>query len=215
MPTPKQTYSSPRQLARKAAILESTRELLTKRGYEGTTVRDVAERAGVAKGTLYNLYGGKDELIFSAVVDLLETIRERANAHPSSSGIDHLLFLDEITQEVIAGAPAYAEAMTRALWRSKPDDLLVDGLMNSARITTRQEILAAIENGEIRADVDPDVLAVQIESQRWGLIMHWILGAVPLDDLASRTQRGLLAVFLSVATDATKPRLQDRLNALS
>ena len=70
----RQTYESPRQLARRAAILEATRELLTKRGYEGTTVRDVAERARVAKGTLYNIYGGKDELIFAAVIDVRDDI---------------------------------------------------------------------------------------------------------------------------------------------
>jgi AcrR family transcriptional regulator len=35
-------------------LLEATRRCLTRRGYEGTTVRDIATEAGVSIGTLYN-----------------------------------------------------------------------------------------------------------------------------------------------------------------
>jgi AcrR family transcriptional regulator len=48
-------------------ILEATRELLAERGDSAVTVRELARRGGVSIPTLYNRFGGKDELIAAAV----------------------------------------------------------------------------------------------------------------------------------------------------
>ena len=115
MSTQKQTYDSPRQAARRASILEATRDLISKRGYEGTTVRDVAELAGVAKGTLYNIYGGKDELIFSAVMDVRDDLRERTIDLAPRPGLDSILKSDRAVLDEILRTPTYVEAIARAL----------------------------------------------------------------------------------------------------
>lgn len=47
------------------------RELFTERGYVGTSVEDIVQRAGVAKGTLYHHFTGKDAL-FRAVHDAVQ-----------------------------------------------------------------------------------------------------------------------------------------------
>jgi AcrR family transcriptional regulator len=44
-------------------LLEATRRCLTRKGYEGTTVRDIAAEAGVSIGTLYNYFASKEDLI--------------------------------------------------------------------------------------------------------------------------------------------------------
>jgi AcrR family transcriptional regulator len=41
--------------------------VFTRQGYHGTSVRDVAEAAGVSIGNLYNYYGGKEEIFLSLV----------------------------------------------------------------------------------------------------------------------------------------------------
>ncbi|RPE37096.1 TetR/AcrR family transcriptional regulator [Kitasatospora cineracea] len=64
--TPRRPYDSARrqQAARRnrAAILAAGRELLFRDGYRATTVRAVAERAGVSPETLYKAFGGKPGL---------------------------------------------------------------------------------------------------------------------------------------------------------
>ncbi|QKW20114.1 TetR/AcrR family transcriptional regulator [Kitasatospora sp. NA04385] len=47
----------------RAAILAAGRELLLRDGYRATTVRAVAERAGVSPETLYKAFGGKPGLV--------------------------------------------------------------------------------------------------------------------------------------------------------
>lgn len=48
--------------ATKAALLRAAQELFTERGYERTTVRDIADRAGVNQALLFRYFGNKEEL---------------------------------------------------------------------------------------------------------------------------------------------------------
>jgi AcrR family transcriptional regulator len=48
---------------KKKAILESTLELVKENGFHGTPMSLVAKKAGVAAGTIYHYFEGKDELI--------------------------------------------------------------------------------------------------------------------------------------------------------
>ncbi|PPL17790.1 TetR/AcrR family transcriptional regulator [Microterricola pindariensis] len=52
----------------KRAILDAALELAATRGITGTTMDDVAERAGVAKGSLYYNFSSKDQL-FEALLE--------------------------------------------------------------------------------------------------------------------------------------------------
>ena len=77
-------------------LLEATRRCLTRKGYEGTTVRDIAGEAGVSIGTLYNYFASKEDLIealsehvlggdlrqLGAVDDLVGLLREFVFSQP-------------------------------------------------------------------------------------------------------------------------------------
>jgi AcrR family transcriptional regulator len=47
----------------KALILSTALEMLQERGYEATTMRAIAEKAGVSLGNAYHYFGSKDQLI--------------------------------------------------------------------------------------------------------------------------------------------------------
>src|ERR1041385_8446168 len=58
-----------------AAIEAAALRVFTKQGFHGTSVREIADAAGVSMGNLYNYYGGKEEL-FAAVVRRYEAKME-------------------------------------------------------------------------------------------------------------------------------------------
>lgn len=64
---PRRPYDSGRrrQVAarNRAAVLDACRDLLFRDGYQATTVRAVAERAGVSPETVYKTFGGKPGLV--------------------------------------------------------------------------------------------------------------------------------------------------------
>jgi AcrR family transcriptional regulator len=51
------------QEASKNNILEAAIMLFAEHGYDGTSIRQIAERAGVARGLLYNYFDGKEALL--------------------------------------------------------------------------------------------------------------------------------------------------------
>ncbi|MCY0937274.1 TetR/AcrR family transcriptional regulator [Streptomyces sp. H34-S4] len=65
--TPRRSYDSERRQQaaerNRAAVLTACRELLFRDGYQATTVRAVAERAGVSPETVYKAFGGKPGLV--------------------------------------------------------------------------------------------------------------------------------------------------------
>jgi TetR/AcrR family transcriptional regulator len=69
-----------RMTGTKRAILDAALELAGERGITGTTMDDVAERAGVAKGSLYYNFASKDKLfeglLCEGMTALTEALRE-------------------------------------------------------------------------------------------------------------------------------------------
>jgi AcrR family transcriptional regulator len=51
--------------ASKQAIMDAAIAVFRERGYEGTTIPAIAERAGIAQGTLYNYFPSKEKLLFA------------------------------------------------------------------------------------------------------------------------------------------------------
>lgn len=62
---------------RKAEIVRTAALLLSERGYQGTSLEEVAERTDIAKATLYHYFSGKDELVAAA----LEALTVLVNDH--------------------------------------------------------------------------------------------------------------------------------------
>ena len=58
----------PGKLERRRRILRAAREVFSRNGYAATRMSDVATAAGVGKGTLYEHFGGKEDLFSTLVV---------------------------------------------------------------------------------------------------------------------------------------------------
>src|SRR5919197_1721449 len=73
--------------ARRAQLVEVGREVFAERGYEATSVEEIADRAKVSKPVVYEHFGGKEGL-YAVIVDhevrhLLERITRALEApHP-------------------------------------------------------------------------------------------------------------------------------------
>lgn len=70
------------RLEREALILQAAEEVLEERGYYATSMEEIAARVGIAKGTIYGHFPGKEDL----VIALLER-----NMRTSLQGIDAII----------------------------------------------------------------------------------------------------------------------------
>ena len=211
----KRKYESPRQLQRQADILKTVRAMLAEVGYEGMTIRGLAKRAGVAQGTLYNLYGGKDTLVVAAVGDLLSQLTGSTMEEASGEGLEAIFARSRLVGSQIEATPGYAKAMTRILFRVGPGDPLVNVLFAGSLPFLKAQLEAARKNGEVRPDTDTELVARHLVGQQWGVVLLWIMGMIPLADNGRERQRSELMTLIAIATGETRKRLEARLAELN
>ena len=212
--TTKRKYESPRQLQRQSNILATVRAMLEEVGYDGMTIRGLAKRAGVAQGTLYNLYGGKDALVLAAVDDLLSQLSGTAVEEAPSGGLEAIFARSRLVGAQIEATPGYADAMTRILFHVGPSDPLVEVLFAGSYPFLKSQLDAARKNGEVRPDVDTELVARHLVGQQWGVVLLWMMGMIPVEDNGRERQRSEIMTLIGIATDATRKRLEARLAEL-
>lgn len=71
---------------RRRQIVKAAIERFGKRGYHATTISDIAERAGVSVGLIYQYFGDKEDVLFLAIVDVLDSYLERIPLAVAGSG---------------------------------------------------------------------------------------------------------------------------------
>ena len=157
---PSKRIAKPRWQRRKDArpeeLVAAALEVFVERGYEGTTLADVARRAGVTKGTIY-LYFENKEALFKAVVrqTIVPVIAQGEALARSFTGSARDL-LEQLVREywrlvgetALAGIPKLmmAEAATfPELTRFYYDEVVARGHRLMAGVIER-----GIQNGEFR-----------------------------------------------------------------
>src|SRR3990170_8026576 len=77
------------KLARREAILAAARKVFARKGFEGSTIVDIAREAGVASGTVYLYYASKLDLFAALNAQLFQVINQAllaAGAPPDLPG---------------------------------------------------------------------------------------------------------------------------------
>ena len=86
-----------------ATLLPVAVELFNERGYDGTSMRDLAARLGIAKSAIYHHVTGKEELLSLALdraLDGLAAVTSRVRALPAPA-VDRLEYLVRGSVEVL------------------------------------------------------------------------------------------------------------------
>ena len=105
-----------RRTATIAAILAAARKQFIARGFEDTTIDDIAARAGVAKGAVYHHFDSKEQ-IFERVLDSILAGMAREVSVAAAKGSD-------VVDSMVRGTQKYLESATGPDTRRV---LLIDG----------------------------------------------------------------------------------------
>ncbi|MFI2471368.1 TetR/AcrR family transcriptional regulator [Streptomyces globisporus] len=142
------------------SLLEVAVEVFNERGYDGTSMEDLAQRLRLSKSSIYHHVAGKEELLDLAAnraLDALFAVLED-EGEPASTATERLERLVHRSVEVLAAELPYVTVLLRvrgntpaeqrALLRRREFDHRVAALVSHA----------AAEGG-VRADVDPHLAA--------------------------------------------------------
>jgi TetR/AcrR family transcriptional regulator len=100
---------------RKEEILEVATRLFAERGYEGTSMNDVAEHVGMRKASLFYHFATKDSLYESVVDRIIASLHEPLEAIYASSGTfpERLDALSRTLVEALGARPYAARLLLR------------------------------------------------------------------------------------------------------
>ncbi|AFM16716.1 transcriptional regulator [Mycolicibacterium chubuense NBB4] len=137
-----------------ARVRAVARSEFGRRGYENTTIRDIAAATGLGTGTVYRLIGSKDQLL----VSIMQSFGEKIAAgwtevlRSDSSVIEKLDALSWVNTNVLDRFGD--EFRIQLAWmRQSPPDTPNPGWMFAARLRQIKSLLTeAIRSGEIRID---------------------------------------------------------------
>jgi TetR/AcrR family transcriptional regulator, cholesterol catabolism regulator len=117
------------QLARRAKIVEAVIALIGEVGAEAVQMRDVAQRSGVALGTVYRYFSSKEHLLAAALEDWQKRLTRRVVNSAGPTGDD-----------LLPGVLDYLRRAQRAFHRSPRMTALMLQSMTSADPATRAGI---------------------------------------------------------------------------
>ncbi len=91
-----------RQAARRQRVLRAALELAAEGGYDGVLMRDVADRADVALGTVYHYFSSKDHLLAESMIEWIDGLRRSVLRNPPTAGSTLDRVLDILGQSTSA-----------------------------------------------------------------------------------------------------------------
>ncbi|WP_405557770.1 TetR/AcrR family transcriptional regulator [Streptomyces sp. NBC_01171] len=203
-------------------LLQAAVELVDERGFEATTLGDIADRAGSARGLVSYYFPGKRQLVQSAVHRLMHrTLEEALEREPRTEdgrerlarAIDAILGLARerpvLMRQHMAGL-LREEGFVQCPEQQRLSELLGDTIARSGAddITAGYPMLRALLMGAVYAALVPGVpmpipvLRAEL-FERYGLDGE--LGLPPGDDMGGEPGRGDLSRFF-----ATEKQPDDR-----
>ncbi|MGX0878756.1 AcrR family transcriptional regulator [Roseovarius sp. MBR-154] len=102
-------------------LLDSSAELFSARGYQGTTMRDIAKKCGMLPGSIYYHYPNKEALLVGVYEEGVRRLSERVQGEiaKATDPWERLELMLAAHVEMIVEPTAYASVIIRIL----PDDV--------------------------------------------------------------------------------------------
>jgi len=198
------------KLEKRQRIREAARELFSKRGYDSATLRQIARRAHVGLGTLFNYAQDKRDLVFLIFNEELAAVTDEAlrAAESHHSLLDQLMDIYEPHYEYFSKHPALSRILLKEL------TFYSEGKQAAAFQEIRGRLITGIEKAVRAAQLErrigskekAAIVARQIFFISSGAIRWWIASLSPDPGAGLAELRRLLELQLHGLQPAVKSR---------
>ena len=189
---------------RREQIQRAALRAFARKGYRNTVVEDVAQEAGVSKGTIYTYFDRKEELLGAVFHDLVAEFegRERAILESDRPPLEKIRAMLHEFVDVVGSQEGFANVMLD-IWGASMRDADRFGIDFSALYARSRALLRELlEEAQVRGDVPqdlspvaPTVLIGAVE----GVLLQWLLDPENVDfpgsadDIVDLLYRGIRA----------------------
>jgi AcrR family transcriptional regulator len=145
--------------AARARLLAGARQCFSERGFQGTSIRDIAKACGINSATIYSHFPSKAQLYIEVVEPYLDAVQTtfEAAARSSGTGAERLERMIDATVEVQQRFRDEYVSLLRD-WHSIRADAELDHVVERRQAGSARwldVIQDGIDDGSIRSDVTP------------------------------------------------------------
>ncbi len=180
---------------KRESILNAAARAFERLGFRKTSIGQIAERAGVGKGTIYLACKSKEDLFYQVILrDLQDFIAKQA------SSIDPRRPADELLEKLATESIEHLEKRTLLRWLVSGALALelpnwvdqFEQLRSMSRQNISQIIKLGISQGRFRADLEVEETAELLyDLQFAGYVLYLRAGRKRGDDLRAKNKRGI------------------------
>jgi TetR/AcrR family transcriptional regulator, cholesterol catabolism regulator len=184
-PATETEFSSAAQRERRQRILDATLALASKGGYEAVQMRAVADRAGVALGTLYRYFPSKIHLLVSGLAREFERNQEKLDRTPipGDTPYDRMLYVLGRLTRTMQREPMLTEAMTRAFMFADPS---AAAEVNTVARLMERMFTGAMHEGEPSAD---EIAIARVIGDVWlSALVAWVTRRASANDVSNQLE---------------------------
>ncbi|HYX05352.1 MAG TPA: TetR/AcrR family transcriptional regulator [Bacteroidales bacterium] len=199
-------------LVKRAAVLKAAEKVFAQRGFHEATISEIATKAGVSEGLIYEYFTNKEALLFSIPGEKSSRFREEnlGILKYVDGAANKLKILIYRHLELFELNPDYAN-ITVMILRNNRNFLKTDEykVVRSSAQLTIDVIKEGIENGEFRKGIDP----YTIRSIIWGSIDSAVKRKFLYDkkfDLLAYSESFIDVLFNGILANQDKPNLNLR-----
>ena len=191
---PKKSHRQAQKEDTKRIILDSAYVLFAKKGYSKTTMRSLAEQAGVGLGTIFKHFPDKSTLLVAAFQeDLSKIIQNSFNSLPESGLKDQLLHITKNIFVFYAKNPSFSRTLIKETIFLEGEHGEILGNQVMVFLNEISELIKkAIRNGELEIDVDPEYGALTF----WSFYFMALLDGLRKPSFSIDTQLQLLETLI-------------------
>ncbi len=196
----------------RARIREAARSLFRERGFDGATLRAIAERAGMGTSSIYRHVQSKEELLIEELAEMQEQAWTRFRSHDDRrrpTRVRLAEFLD-IQHELLVADRDLTTIALRATTRTEARVARRVLQLHDRTIGLLMEIL---QQGRMRGDLARDVDVLEAARTLFhvtnGARIPWANALVSDDALRASIQQALALLFRGIAADAPDSKPPD------
>jgi AcrR family transcriptional regulator len=175
--------------ASRESLLQAARELFGQRGFEGTTLRDIGERAGVDAALIARYFGSKAELYIAAVA------ADDPGGEPYPGGFDGLA---QMVDTVVSRAGGHGPGLIlQAFVRGDvPDEIRVAALQRVRRRLVDPLVTDMARRGVPSSELRAEVAVAALVGVRLARSLGWFeeIRSVPKEELVTIVTEALCSL---------------------
>ena len=180
-------------------ILETALQLFASRGYAETTLRDIAQEAGVATGLAYRYFARKEDLALALYEELSRQVAERTEGLPAGSLGQRWASVELLRLDAMAPHRRTLLALVQAALDPEGELGVFSEATASVRARWRGVHEAVVRGAEPQAPVDPALLASTLYGLDLLVVLLWTQDRSP-DAATTRAAVAAVAQGLDAST---------------